>query len=597
MSVSPASSSPGELAGVVFNDLNADHVRQAGEPGLAGVRVYLDTNRNGRDDGERSTLTNSAGSYQFTGVAPGGYVVGQEVPAGFRQLVPTAGYGQHASVYAAKSTTVAPFVDHRNVGALSGFVYIDLNRSGQRSPGEPGLAGAQVTAVGTYLSPYYSTTLTDASGHYAFTGLAPGTYVMNVQPPPGARVIGPIYRSITRTIRDFEITGNNFGIELRAPGAVDPSFGDGEVANQAPLTFGGNPIAVEPDGAVIAGSFDTSPDGNYSSSLSRITPAGKLDGSFGNQGNVATVRPAALLTQKDGRILAVSGSDSYPSPFAVARFLPNGAPDLSFGSMGIAQSAIGFYSGYATAAALQPDGKIVVAGASLNAPGQYQFTLVRYRSDGTPDPSFGVGGVVVTPLFLYDDEARAVTIQPDGKIVVAGGVQGPADTFPRWFALARYTADGRLDPTFGTGGIVMADTGWSAQAVALDSAGRILVAGGQTLARYDSAGRPDPSFGVGGGKSLDFQAQTMALQANGKIVLGGLTFISGSKGDDQVAAVECFTMAGVIDPSFAFSPFDALKLSTIPSAVTTLAVAPDGGILILANQSLLKLIGDPLPTV
>jgi uncharacterized delta-60 repeat protein len=616
LSAGPLQPLPGELAGVVYDDRNADHVRQAGEPGLVGVRVYLDANRNGAlDDGERSTLTDAAARYRFTGVAPGGYVVAQEAPTGYRQLVPTAGYGQHAYVYAGKATTVAPFADHRNIGALSGFIYNDLNRSGQRSPGEPGLAGVRVSASQTDLGWYSATTLTDASGHYAFRGLAPGTYVISAQPPAGGRVIGPIYRSITRTLHDYEIAGNNFGIQLHAPGAANPAFGDHGVVNginfsvepypYAGITDSGSAMAVAPDGAVVAaGPQYTSLLRGYDFGLYRITPGGKFDTSFGDHGNVVThvgpdqSIPRAILTQKDGRIIAVGSSPVDRWEFTLARYLPNGALDPSFGSKGIAQTAVGPFDALATAAALQPDGKIIVAGASSAVGGfsQFQFTVVRYRSDGTLDPTFGVGGIVVTPLFQSDDEATAVAIQPDGKIVVAGGVAGPADMFARRFGLARYTADGKLDTTFGTGGTVVTDTGAVAQAIALDRAGRILVAGGATLARYDSAGRLDPSFGIGGETSLDFLARTIALQANGKIVLGGTRFVPISKGPDEpIAAVERFTPAGAIDPSFVFLPQD---LPAYPgTTVTSVAIAPDGDILALTDQSVIKLIGDAVPTV
>jgi uncharacterized delta-60 repeat protein len=121
---------------------------------------------------------------------------------------------------------------------------------------------------------------------------------------------------------------------------------------------------------------------------------------------------------------------------------------------------------------LQPDGKIVVAGSSKSG-SQALFAVVRYKKDGSLDPSFGSGGIAKTAIGSLDG-AAAVMLQQDGKIVAVGdGSSG--------FALARYNANGTLDPSFGSGGKVKAGfgrgSGASPNAAALQRDGRIVVAG------------------------------------------------------------------------------------------------------------------------
>ena len=124
---------------------------------------------------------------------------------------------------------------------------------------------------------------------------------------------------------------------------------------------------------------------------------------------------------------------------------------------------------------VQPDGKIVVAGCSSNG-GNHDFALVRYNGDGSLDLSFGATGMVTTP-FRYDDCGQSMTLQPDGKIVVAGYSHNGSSND---FALARYNSDGSLDPSFGTAGKVITPVGSfdnQARTVAVQSDGKIVVAG------------------------------------------------------------------------------------------------------------------------
>src|SRR5207245_943210 len=177
---------------------------------------------------------------------------------------------------------------------------------------------------------------------------------------------------------------------------------------------------------------------------------GDLDATFGTGGRVLTdfgggAGARALALQADGKIGATGFTSSdfgTRRRFALARYNPDGSLDR--------QVVTSFADrDEASALALQSDGKIVVAGFS-GAGGRQDFALARYNPDGSLDPSFGSGGRVLTDFGGYD-EASALALQSDGKIVVAGF----SDVVGFGFALARYNPDGSLDPSFGSGGRVL----------------------------------------------------------------------------------------------------------------------------------------------
>jgi uncharacterized delta-60 repeat protein len=256
---------------------------------------------------------------------------------------------------------------------------------------------------------------------------------------------------------------------------------------------------------------------------------GDLDPSFGEGGKVTTdVGPgsemaAAIAIQADGKIV-VAGRGGPFSDFVLARYNTDGNLDPSFGIGGQVTTDFGGNNDAASGVAIQADGKIVAAGSAAPESSCCQFALARYNTDGSLDPSFGTGGQVTTD-FGGLDEASGVAIQADGKIVVAGR-GGPSSDF----ALARYNADGTLDPSFGTGGQVTTDFGGfgdAANGVAIQTDGKIVAAGtGFALARYNTDGSLDPSFGTGGQVTTrgGDDAFGIAIQSDGKIVAAG--FIS-----------------------------------------------------------------------
>ena len=190
-------------------------------------------------------------------------------------------------------------------------------------------------------------------------------------------------------------------------------------------------MAIQPDGKILATGYTRS-----GLVLIRYNADGTRDTSFGDDGMVVHGDNAfltSMVLQADGRIVATA---STPTGFVLARYTPAGAPDDTFGADGKVRTDS------AAAVAVQPDRRIVVAGARGSQDGG-DFGLARYKPDGTLDADFGDDGEVRTD-FLDADAAHAVAIQSDGGIVAAGAATTKT-TREGGFALARYTAGGALD--------------------------------------------------------------------------------------------------------------------------------------------------------
>ncbi len=230
---------------------------------------------------------------------------------------------------------------------------------------------------------------------------------------------------------------------LNTNGAVDTTFGVGGFAN---TDFGGNDdmphaMAVLPDGKILVAGY-----GSGDFALARYTTTGVLDSSFGTgDGRVLTDFSGGidavygLAVQSDGKIV-VAGSTTTIAElnFALARYNANGSLDTTFSDDGKAQTNINSgNSDIANDVAIQSDGKILLVGGNNNR----DFVLARYIPDGSLDTNFGNGGIVFTDIFSNDpDTANAIAIQPDGRIVVAGTGQNNAN--PTDFAVARYLPNG-----------------------------------------------------------------------------------------------------------------------------------------------------------
>ncbi|WP_405883438.1 calcium-binding protein [Streptomyces sp. NBC_01384] len=319
------------------------------------------------------------------------------------------------------------------------------------------------------------------------------------------------------------------GGAFAAPGDLDPSFGSGgKVVVDRGSAEGGGDLVLQPDGKIVTVGSNTS-----DFSVMRHNADGSLDTSFGSGGEVVTDfsggedGAAGAALQPDGKIVVV-GTSEIPDNgccwFTVARYNANGTLDTGFGDGGWVRTDFGHDGSSAgEAVAVQPDGRIVAAGESGG-----EFAVARYDTDGHLDTTFGGTGKVLT-AFAEGAIGNDMALQPDGRIVVAGYTGSTRMDF----ALARYNTDGSLDTGFGTGGRVSTDFGDYdfANGVAVQSDGRIVAAGSTdadfALARYNANGSLDAGFGTGGRVTTDFggtaeQAHDVALQPDGRIVAAGV---------------------------------------------------------------------------
>src|SRR5919106_1268573 len=249
--------------------------------------------------------------------------------------------------------------------------------------------------------------------------------------------------------------------------------------------------------------------------------------------------------------LTIVGAVALVLAIANPAAAPPGDLDPTFDGDGKVTTDFPGFSDQAHGMAIQADGKIVAAGFSGPSANR-NFALARYNTDGSLDTTFDGDGKVTTDFAGSIDAALGVAIQADGKIVAGGRavVSGNQD-----FALVRYNADGSLDTTFDGDGKVTTDfAGASDQAsgVAIQANGKIVAAGrafvsGTSdfgLARYNADGSLDPTFSGDGKVTTDFagdtdEARGMAIQANGRIVAAGVATVSGNQ-DFALARYTCF---------------------------------------------------------
>lgn len=348
---------------------------------------------------------------------------------------------------------------------------------------------------------------------------------------------------------------------LSQPGTLDKSFGkEGKVITGF---TSGNPeyhssILQNDDKIVSAGASALIIGEPQGFIIVRYSIDGKIDSSFGENGQVITdfnggsrfgaFDAQALAIQPDNKIVAAGEGyqDFFNDEFGqhanenicLARYLPDGALDLSFGDSGKVFTDFGAYeSGYSVA--VQADGKIVVGGTSAPFQKSIQnFLLVRYLPNGTLDESFGDNGKVITDLNIANrDIIRSLALQPDDKIVAAGNSNYVGDFRIANFALARYNLNGSLDATFGTEGIVITDFSGKddeLRDIALQPDGKIVAVGytfdglslNMALSRYKTDGTLDESFDRDGKLNIFFEdnysrAESVVLQPDGKIIAGG----------------------------------------------------------------------------
>ncbi len=343
-------------------------------------------------------------------------------------------------------------------------------------------------------------------------------------------------------------SGDFVVIRLNVDGSLDQNFGDdGKVTTD--FISGqdtARSVIIQADGKIaVAGSARRESGNRPGFALARYETNGALDTSFSGDGKIiidfGDSEAYALAVQPDGKLVAAGFEFSFTSRtqanFAVARVNSDGTPDTSFDGDGRVITDFLTRNDIAFDIALQTDGKIVVAGTKDIAEDATQdFALARYNSNGSLDTSFGNGGKVTTDFFSELDDAKAVAIQPDGKIVVGGSAVTSTNTS---FALARYQSNGSLDESFDGDGKVITDFGGSYSDVSdivIQSSGKIIAVGSAlvegvrsfALARYTKNGELDTTFDIDGKAVTTFEAgfggsaaNAAALETDGRLIVVG----------------------------------------------------------------------------
>jgi uncharacterized delta-60 repeat protein len=319
--------------------------------------------------------------------------------------------------------------------------------------------------------------------------------------------------------------------------------------------------------------------------------AGDLDPTFDGDGKKTlgyggTDVAEAVLVQPDGKIV-VAGHGASTKDFTVSRLYPDGSLDSGFDGDGKKVFGSGEQPTEPSAVELQPDVMIVVAGRGGSGGTGVDFAVTRLNPDGSVD-----GTTFVDTDFGGDDYLNAAALQPNGKIVVAGTSNAPNS--PPRMAVARYDVDGTLDETFGGTGkrTFGAGDSVSAEAVQVQPDGKVVVAGygnedsDFVVTRLDRDGQFDSSFGAGGTSAVEFGgaegAYAALLQPDGKIVVAGAAVTSGA--DADIAAARLLP-GGALDTTFSADGKTTLP-STLIEYAYAVALQPDGRIVLAGATQL-----------
>ncbi len=387
---------------------------------------------------------------------------------------------------------------------------------------------------------------------------------------------------------------------LLPDGTPDSSFaGDGfrEVSLGAGLDFVYD-VKNGPGSQIFAAVLNTQPGpNNTNAGVLRLNNAGDSLGysptTFGGSSGVSA---RALFFPSLQTVMLAGGADAH---FALARFALDGNVDSTFGGNGALLIPSSGADDQWFDVAVLPDGSSVAAGIVFQTDAN-RFALGRYLPDGQPDPAFGLNGLVSPDLFNGREEAYALAVQPDGRIVLGGTAWSSSQTGIR-FALARFSPAGKPDSTFGNKGFTAQSMGLpgfpenaSCVSVALQPDGRIvaggsLESGGFALMRFLPDGTLDPAFGTGGKAETQFSGyynvnlRKVLVLPDGTILAAGYGLELAS--DHSHFITMRYLSDGVVDTAFgdqgaAITDFGPSTSSFAASA----AVLPGGSIALLGGS-------------
>lgn len=433
------------------------------------------------------------------------------------------------------------------------------------------------------------------------------------------------------------------------PGTLDPSFGSGglflDQLAPASSSVGSvvNGVALQSDGKLVLSGSVGDAAGDREAVVARLNPNGTLDTSFDASGAYGGV-PGVLIfqadtspttgppestagqvaIQHDGKIVVTGTIGSVaigalPMEGFVARFNPDGTFDPSFGSSGVFSQQFGQAASSSSSlggVAVQPDGRILVAGVATDLSGHTAALVARLTSSGTLDSTFGASGEFIlqagTCAANTYTTGGLLALEPDGTILSGGrsstgsgncGGEALIDVF-------KLTPAGAIDPNFGSGGLVTEQIGAGASpssgadritrapdgslvvaSTASDAAGRPyfavihLSAAGGFDQGFGSAGVAFSQFGQGG--SPYSIAQADAVRADGSIDVSGIATVAGT-GTGTQALLAQLTPTGRFDPSFGVGGSELAQFgqgSAPSSSLGTMLIEPDGKIVAVGNAT------------
>ncbi len=493
-------------------------------------------------------------------------------------------------------------LDVQTPGSISGVISNDVDRDGQLDPTDEPLAGFLVFVDlngNGQLDQGEPNQLTGLDGSFSFTDLLPLSYNVQVQLPEGWTPTQGQSNQSTVQVQAGSTANVSFAAisPSTAPAAPDllAASDSGQLNNDNITNFNGrdagHALQFSVTGTIVGATVQILIDGQVAAeavatsdttTLTTNTPVPIPDGT-----HAITARQAASGESFSDPSSALSITIDTIAPLPQ---VSGGVLDPSFSGDGRLIQSLSAAAERAAGMVVQPDGKIVVAATLTTGEAASSFVVYRFLADGTLDPGFGTGGVVTTVFDLSLNEARALALAPDGKIVVAGMTKTDPLSF---VAVARYNPDGTLDNSFDTDGkrtFPLENRGAGARAVKVMSDQRIVVVGDFVrnsqsdfgVVRLLENGALDTTFGTDGQVSLETTQQEVAADvevlSDGKVLVTGIQ-VSGTQGDPNRLALYRFLANGDLDNSFGTGGqvFRSVGVAGTPSAM---AVDSAGRILV-----------------
>lgn len=406
------------------------------------------------------------------------------------------------------------------------------------------------------------------------------------------------------------------GLSFSQDGTLDHSFGNGGkvVTKLSSLNDVVTAIKLFDNGKVLAAGYSTV-NGKYGFSLVKYNSDGSFDNSFNDSGKVFTSLTAnpdyagPMVIQPDGKIVVggFSQTASFNADLAVVRYNSNGTLDNSFGTGGIVVKDLGEFNDVIHDITLQQDGKIVAVGYSIVPSEGARAMVIRFKSNGDLDSTFGTNGVVFSHIsnlvgsFSGVSVSYGVRVQQDGKIVVGGNYNEPGNQ-ARAF-IARYNSDGTFDTSFDGDGIKPLDFNIFSivDKIDIQPDGKIVSIGHngtgltQTLAlvRLNTNGSFDNNFGVNGKVTTSFDnvgafGKSIVILENRVLVIG---HTSDASGNSKFISVR-YNYNGTLDTGFGTAGKIVFDFGQDKNIATSVSVNSSGSFVLGGYTSILSVVDE-----